>query len=186
MNAPVASNSTSTQCHTPGSANRIRLPPAHTRSMDTQDARSRTLVPAGVRAPLNAVSGARYSTVRSGESDTTRIGRAVITAPFQSFRQSTGSPGPSMRLTCLVCRRAVRRSLDMDTWRTPRHHSRRPGTALYRGGHGIVVAPRHDRAGQAAAHAVLSGFRRHIRGYPDDHAHDPRRTRPVPEPGDCQ
>lgn len=80
----------------PGSISRIRLPPAQTRSVDTQLDKSRTLVPAEVRAPRNAVSGARYSTVRPGESATTRIGIAVITAPRRSFRQSTGSPGLSV------------------------------------------------------------------------------------------
>jgi hypothetical protein len=45
-----------------------------------------------VRPPRKAVSGAWYKTVRAG---ITRIGIAVITAPFQSFRHTTGSPGLS-------------------------------------------------------------------------------------------
>jgi len=49
-----------------------------------------------------------------------------------------------------------------------------------------MVAPRRDRGRQAAADAVLSGFRRHVCDDADDHAHDPRRPRPIPEPCDGQ
>jgi hypothetical protein len=49
-----------------------------------------------------------------------------------------------------------------------------------------MVAPRRDRGRQAAADAVLSGFRRHVCADPDDHSHDPRRPRPIPERCDGQ